>query len=105
MPSASGLGTGRCLVDLDLQQIKIVLHSKSFADVWVAHPEAEEMRCGISFSDEGGGGRGEPGCRRHSPLQDGSVSPEAHGVQNRSALRGYLREWLLEPSSVAETLR
>lgn len=70
MRSASVPGTGRCLVDLDLQQIKIVLRSKSFADVWVAAPEAEETRCGGLFSDEGGGEQGGLG---RLPFRSGSV--------------------------------
>lgn len=53
MRSAPVLGSSGYLINLGLQQIKIVLNSKSFANALVVNTEIAEMKCRISFSKEG----------------------------------------------------
>lgn len=53
MRSAPVLGSGGYLINSGLQQIKIVLNSKTFANALVVNTEIAEMKCSISFSKEG----------------------------------------------------
>lgn len=53
MRSAPVLGTGRCLIDLGLQQMKTGLNSENFANMLVVSTEIAEIKFSVSFSEEG----------------------------------------------------